>query len=98
MNIYVGNLPYSIRDDELSDLFSDFGAVKSANVIMDRSSGKSKGFGFVEMDDNEDAEKAIQSLNGKEVSGRELRVNEARPRGDRPQSSLETSAAHGRVR
>ena len=52
MNIYVGNLPYSIRDDELSDLFSDFGAVKSANVIMDRSSGKSKGFGFVEMDDN----------------------------------------------
>ena len=84
MNIYVGNLPYSIRDDELSDLFSDFGAVKSANVIMDRSSGKSKGFGFVEMDDNEDAEKAIQSLNGKEVSGRELRVNEARPRGDGP--------------
>ena len=62
MNIYVGNLPYSIRDDELSDLFSDFGAVKSANVIMDRSSGKSKGFGFVEMDDNEDAEKAILSL------------------------------------
>ena len=84
MNIYVGNLPYSIRDDELSDLFSDFGAVKSANVIMDRSYGKSKGFGFVELDDNEDGEKAIQSLNGKEVSGRELRVNEARPRGDRP--------------
>ena len=82
--LYVGNLPYSIRDDELSDLFSDFGAVKSANVIMDRSSGKSKGFGFVEMDDNEEAEKAIQSLNGKEVGGRELRVNEARPRGDRP--------------
>ena len=88
MNIYVGNLPYSIRDDELSDLFSDFGAVKSANVIMDRSSGKSKGFGFVEMDDNEDAEKAIQSLNGKEVSGRELRVNEARPRGDRDRATF----------
>ena len=84
MNIYVGNLPYSIRDDELSNLFSEFGSVKSANVIMDRASGKSKGFGFVEMDDNEEAEKAIQSLNGKDISGRELRVNEARPRGDRP--------------
>ena len=84
MNIYVGNLPYGIRDDELSNLFSEFGSVKSANVIMDRASGKSKGFGFVEMDDGEDAEKAIQSLNGREVSGRELRVNEARPRGDRP--------------
>ena len=86
MNIYVGNLPYSIRDDELSNLFSEFGSVKSANVIMDRASGKSKGFGFVEMDDNEEAEKAIQSLNGKDISGRELRVNEARPRGDRPNS------------
>ena len=84
MNIYVGNLPYSIRDEELSNLFSEFGSVKSANVIMDRASGKSKGFGFVEMDDNEEAEKAIQSLNGKDISGRELRVNEARPRGDRP--------------
>ena len=84
MNIYVGNLPYGIRDEELSNLFSEFGSVKSANVIMDRASGKSKGFGFVEMDDNEDAEKAIQSLNGKDISGRELRVNEARPRGDRP--------------
>ena len=84
MNIYVGNLPYGIRDDELSNLFSEFGNVKSANVIMDRSSGKSKGFGFVEMDDGDDAEKAIESLNGREISGRELRVNEARPRGDRP--------------
>ncbi len=84
MNIYVGNLPYSVRDDELSNLFSEFGAVKSANVIMDRSSGQSKGFGFVEMDDGSEAEKAIQSLNGREVNGRELRVNEARPRTDRP--------------
>ena len=84
MNIYVGNLPYGMRDDELLNLFSEFGNVKSANVIMDRSSGKSKGFGFVEMDDGDDAEKAIESLNGREISGRELRVNEARPRGDRP--------------
>ena len=84
MNIYVGNLPYGMRDDELLNLFSEFGNVKSANVIMDRSSGKSKGFGFVEMDDDGDAEKSIESLNGREISGRELRVNEARPRGDRP--------------
>ncbi|MEC8147835.1 MAG: RNA-binding protein [Pseudomonadota bacterium] len=83
MNIYVGNLPFSIRDNELSDLFSEYGEVKSANVIMDRSSGLSKGYGFVEMDDNNAAEEAIQYLNGKEVKGRELRVNEARPRPDK---------------
>ena len=83
MNIYVGNLPFSVRDNELSDLFSEYGEVKSANVIMDRSSGLSKGYGFVEMDDNNAAEEAIQYLNGKEVKGRELRVNEARPRPDK---------------
>ena len=83
MNIYVGNLPFSIRDNELSELFNEYGEVKSANVIMDRSSGLSKGYGFVEMDDNNAAEEAIQYLNGKEVKGRELRVNEARPRPDK---------------
>ena len=83
MNIYVGNLPFSVRDNELSELFSEYGEVKSANVIMDRSSGLSKGYGFVEMDDNNAAEEAIQYLNGKEVKGRELRVNEARPRPDK---------------
>ena len=77
MNIYVGNLPFSVRDNELSELFSEYGEVKSANVIMDRSSGLSKGYGFVEMDDKNSAEEAIQYLNGKEVKGRELRVNEA---------------------
>ena len=71
MNIYVGNLPYSIRDDELSDLFSDFGAVKSANVIMDRSSGKSKGFGFVEMDDNEEEGKRDGMRRGERERGGE---------------------------
>ena len=76
MNIYVGNLPFSVRDNELSELFSEYGEVKSANVIMDRSSGLSKGYGFVEMDDKNSAEEAIQYLNGKEVKGRELRVNE----------------------
>ncbi|MDC3067268.1 RNA-binding protein [Pseudomonadota bacterium] len=83
MNIYVGNLPFSVRDNELSELFSEYGEVKSANVIMDRSSGLSKGYGFVEMDDKNAAEEAIQYLNGKEVKGRELRVNEARPRPDK---------------
>ena len=83
MNIYVGNLPFSIRDNELSELFNEYGEVKSANVIMDRSSGLSKGYGFVEMDDKNAAEEAIQYLNGKEVKGRELRVNEARPRPDK---------------
>ena len=83
MNIYVGNLPFSVRDNELSELFSEYGEVKSANVIMDRSSGLSKGYGFVEMDDKNSAEEAIQYLNGKEVKGRELRVNEARPRPDK---------------
>ena len=67
MNIYVGNLPFSVRDNELSELFSEYGEVKSANVIMDRSSGLSKGYGFVEMDDKNSAEEAIQYLNGKEV-------------------------------
>ena len=83
MNIYVGNLPFSVRDNELSELFSEYGEVKSANVIMDRSSGLSKGYGFVEMDDKNAAQEAIQYLNGKEVKGRELRVNEARPRPDK---------------
>ena len=83
MNIYVGNLPFSIRDNELSEHFNEYGEVKSANVIMDRSSGLSKGYGFVEMDDKNAAEEAIQYLNGKEVKGRELRVNEARPRPDK---------------
>ena len=83
MNIYVGNLPFSVRDNELSELFSEYGEVKSANVIMDRSSGLSKGYGFVEKDDKNSAEEAIQYLNGKEVKGRELRVNEARPRPDK---------------
>ena len=82
--IYVGNLPWATTDDDLRELFATYGAVASSAVVNDRETGLSRGFGFVEMDDNEDAEKAIESLNGKEVSGRELRVNEARPRGDRP--------------
>ncbi len=84
MKIYVGNLPWSIKDDELRDLFTSYGDVSSATVIMDKFSGRSKGFGFVEMASDADAETAMKALNEKEVGGRNLRVNEARPREDRP--------------
>jgi RNA recognition motif-containing protein len=84
MKIYVGNLPWSIKDDELLELFAAYGDVSSAMVIMDKFSGRSKGFGFVEMANNTEAEAAIKALNEKEVEGRNLRVNEARPREDRP--------------
>ncbi len=84
MNIYVGNLPYSTSDEDLREMFSAFGAVSSANVIMDRQSGRSKGFGFVEMDNASEAEAAINALNESSLSGRNIRVNEARPREDRP--------------
>lgn len=78
MKLYVSNLPYAYGDSELQKIFSDMGEVVSAKVITDRFSGRSKGFGFVEMSD-EDAKKAIAELNGKEVDGRALVVNEARP-------------------
>jgi RNA recognition motif-containing protein len=84
MNIYVGNLAYSVTDNDLRDAFAEFGEVSRANVIMDRDTGRSKGFGFVEMPDNAQAEAAINGLNEKPLSGRAIRVNEARPRDDRP--------------
>jgi RNA recognition motif-containing protein len=84
MKIYIGNLPWSIRDNELRDLFTSYGEVSSATVIMDKFSGRSKGFGFVEMTSDGDAENAMKALNEKEVGGRNLRVNEARPREERP--------------
>ena len=84
MNIYVGNLSFDTDDAELERTFTEFGEVTSARVIQDRESGRSRGFGFVEMADNTQAEAAIQALNGKEISGRPLTVNEAKPREDRP--------------
>jgi RNA recognition motif-containing protein len=84
MKLYVGNLSYSVTEDDLQALFSEFGEVESANIIKDQMSGQSKGFGFVEMPDNSEADKAIKALNGKEVKGREIKVNQAKPRGDRP--------------
>ena len=79
-NLYVGNLSYSVNDGELEALFAQFGTVSSARVITDRDSGRSKGFGFVEMPNDDEAQKAIEGLNDKENNGRKLTVNEARPR------------------
>ena len=79
MKLYVGNLSYSVNDAVLRTLFEPFGAVESATVVADRDSGRSKGFGFVEMSDA-DAQKAIQALNGQQSDGRTIRVNEARPK------------------
>ena len=81
--LYVGNLPYSVRDGDLEQAFGQFGAVTSAKVMMERDTGRSKGFGFVEMDNQAEAQAAITALNGKEVDGRTLTVNEAKPRSDR---------------
>ncbi len=85
MEIYVGNLPWSIRDQELADAFSEFGTVDRASVITERPSGRSKGFGFVTMNDNSEAQAAIDAMNGKDMGGRPLKVNEAKPREERPQ-------------
>lgn len=84
--LFVGSLPYSVDDSELEKLFSEIGEVVSANVILDRDSGRSKGFGFVEMTSDDDAKEAVKQLNGKDVSGRKIIVNEARPKEDRPRN------------
>ena len=81
--LYVGNLTYGVTDSDLLKLFEAHGTVQSAQVIMDRDTGRSKGFGFVEMGSDAEAQAAIQALNGKEVEGRALTVNEAKPREDR---------------
>jgi len=84
MNIYVGNLSYSLTDDKLKELFEAHGSVTSAKIIMDKMTGKSKGFGFVEMSTSEESKAAIDALNGQEIDGRQLRVSEARSREDEP--------------
>jgi RNA recognition motif-containing protein len=82
--LYVGNLAYSVRDDSLHEAFSQFGSVTSAKVMMDRDTGRSKGFGFVEMGSDSEAQAAINGMNGQALEGRAIVVNEARPREDRP--------------
>lgn len=83
IKLYVGGLSYSVKDTDLEALFTEHGTVASAKVITDRDSGQSKGFGFVEMNDDAEAKAAMAALNGKEVEGRSLTVNEARPQTDR---------------
>ncbi|MGB5248152.1 MAG: RNA-binding protein [Gammaproteobacteria bacterium] len=84
MNIYVGNLAYSVTEDDLRSAFAEFGTVTSVNVITDKFSGQSKGFGFVEMADNSEADAAIKALNDTALSGRNMKVNQAKPRAERP--------------
>jgi RNA recognition motif-containing protein len=84
MRIYVGNLPYSVTDDDLRDVFGSFGELAAAEVIKDKFSGQSKGFGFVDMPNNAEADAAIKALNETDLKGRKLTVNEARPRAERP--------------
>ncbi|MCA9769965.1 RNA-binding protein [Candidatus Dependentiae bacterium] len=83
-NIYVGNLSYNATENQVKDLFAEFGEVASVRIIKDKFTGNSKGFAFVEMPANDEAEQAISSLDGKEIGGRNIKVNEARPREERP--------------
>ena len=85
MNIFVGSLSYDVSESEMKELFEEFGEVTSAKIITDRDTGRSKGFGFIEMDNGQEA---IDALNGKDVSGRTIVVNEARPREERPKRNF----------
>ena len=83
MNIYVGNLSYTLEESELQDAFAEFGEVSSVKVLSDRETGRARGFGFVELPNQAEGEAAVAALNGKDVGGRALKVNEARPREER---------------
>ena len=85
MNIYVGNLDYNLKEEELGEIFSEYGEVTSVKIIKDRETGRAKGFGFVEMAVEAEGEKAVEELDGAEVNGRNMKVNKARPRPERPQ-------------
>jgi RNA recognition motif-containing protein len=86
VNIYVGNLSRDVSESELKEAFQAFGEVQTASIIKDKFTGESRGFGFVEMPNKEEADKAIAGMNGKDLKGRNLTVNEARPRTDRPRT------------
>lgn len=85
MKIYAGNLPYSVAEADLREIFAAYGDITEVSVITDRYTGESKGFGFVEMPNNAEADQAIKALNGSQVKGRAITVNQAKPRGERPQ-------------
>lgn len=86
MNIYVGNLSYKSSERTIQEAFEEFGSVVKANIITDRETGRSKGFGFVEMSNDEEGQRAIEEMDGRDLDGRNLKVNEARPREERPRS------------
>ncbi len=90
VKLYVGNLPYGVSSSDLERVFQEHGTVESAQVIVDRDTGRSKGFGFVEMRNDQEGQEAIQALNGQDFNGRPLTVNEARPRADRGGSRRES--------
>jgi RNA recognition motif-containing protein len=98
MNIYVGNLSYDTHDDSLRNAFSAHGKVDEARVVSDRETGRSRGFGFVEMPNSEEAQKAISSLNGGDLDGRSITVNEARPKRERDSHSGGGGGSHSRSR
>jgi RNA recognition motif-containing protein len=83
--MYIGNLPYNVSEDEIRTMFSEYGVVDSIKLITDKFSGQSKGFGFIEMSNNSEADKAIKALNKTNVKGRDIKVNQAEPQGKRPQ-------------
>ncbi len=95
MNIFIGGLSYGITDADLEGLFQEYGEVTSARVIMDRATGKSKGFGFVEMENTDEATKAISELDGIEYDSRTIAVSEARPRKERPARSFNSNRGRG---
>lgn len=88
MNIFIGNLNFTLSEDELREVFEEYGEVSSAKIITDKYSGRSKGFGFVEMDDDEQANKAIEALNGSSLKGRDINVNQARERSNDDRKSF----------
>ncbi len=98
INIYVGNLPYSVNSNELRETFEEFGDVDSAEVIFDRRTKRSRGYGFVEMADEEAGLRAIEALNGSDYKGRELRVDESQPREQKPQRSQKDDRSGNRDR
>jgi RNA recognition motif-containing protein len=95
MNIFIAGLSFKVNDTDLFNLFEEYGTITSAKVITDRQSGRSKGYGFVEIDDNEAANKAIAELNGAEYDGRTISVSEARPREERPRREFSNSRGGG---
>jgi len=90
MNIYVGNLAYGVTEEELQELFGQYGAITSVSIIKDSYTGKSKGFGFVEMEQNAEGEEAVKNLDDSSMSGRNIKVSQARPRSDKPKPRRRT--------